>query len=88
MDDIRTMCIRYGFYTQGDCRDYSSMLCSCNGLVSDDLLEQTAIDIIEHSSEDSLEGAFGSLFGDEKSHYIACMVEMIVNDYSQTVAFY
>ena len=87
-DDVRSMCIRYGFYTQGSCSDYGSMLSSCDGYFPDDLLEQTATDIVEHSSVKSLEAAFGSSSGDAMSYYITCMVEMLVNDYSRTFAFY
>ena len=82
-DDVRSMCIRYGFYTQGSCSDYGSMLSSCDGYFPDDLLEQTATDIVK-----SLEAAFGSSSGDAMSYYITCMVEMLVNDYSRTFAFY
>lgn len=89
MDDVRSMCIRYGFYTKGNCEDYDSMLNLCNGHVSDDVLEQTAIDIIEHSSKDSLEAAFDVPFGsDSMGYYITCIVKMLANDYSRTVAFY
>lgn len=89
MDDVRSMCIRYGFYTKGNCKDYDAMLSSCNGYVSDDVLEQTAIDIVEHSSKDSLEAAFDVPFDpDSMSYYITCIVEMLVNNYSRTVAFY
>ena len=87
-DDVRSMCIRYGFYTQGSCSDCGSMLSSCDGYFPDDLLEQTATDIVEHSSVKSLEAAFGSSSGDAMSYYITCMVEMLVNDYSRTFAFY
>lgn len=89
MEDVRSMCIRYGFYTKGSCKDYDAMLSSYNGYVSDDDLESMATDIIEHSSKYSLEAAFGSSFGsDSMVYYIICLVEMLVNDYSRTVAFY
>ncbi|GEM_PF-2934926 len=87
MDDIRNMCIKNHFYTRGTCEEYSKLLCSYNGYISDSELEELATDIVEHSSEDSLLEAYGSPFGDI-SFYIVCIVEDFANNYCQTLAFY
>ncbi len=56
-DDVRSMCIRYDFYTCGDCKDYMHMLNDlCGGShrreVSDLDIEMVARDIVSHSCKE------------------------------------
>ena len=49
---VREMCIRYNYYTRGDCRAYDKMLASADNLDANDLeaVKQIAVDIIDHSN--------------------------------------
>ena len=50
-DKVRTMCIKYGYYTCGDNRAYNRMLANSRMLDADDFigLKDIAIDIYYHS---------------------------------------
>ncbi|MBD5491538.1 MAG: hypothetical protein HDR16_05325 [Lachnospiraceae bacterium] len=87
-DDIRRMCINLNLYTKGTCNEYSRILNTYNGYISDDDLEMLSTDIVEHSDVESLDRTFGPVFGDDMSFYIACVAESLANDYSRMVAFY
>lgn len=87
-DDIRRMCINLNLYTKGTWSDYGRILNAYNGYISNDDLEMLSADIVEHSSTESLDHAFGPTFGDDLSYYIACVAEILANDYSRMVAFY
>ncbi len=87
-DDIRRMCIDLNLYTKGTCGEYGRILRTYNGYVSNTDLEILSIDIVEHSSVESLDRAFGPAFGNDMSYYIACVAELLANDYSRMVAFY
>lgn len=51
-EKVREMCIKYRYYTCGDCRAYEAMLEKANLLDTDDLeaVKQIAIDIYNHST--------------------------------------
>lgn len=87
-DDIRRMCINLNLYTKGTCNEYGRILSTYNGYINDDELEMLSVDIVEHSNTESLDRAFGPSFGDDMSYYIACVAELLANDYSRMVAFY
>lgn len=60
-EEVRNMCIRYGFYTCGDCNAYENLLHNlCNVKnYGDDLsverLEKIARDIVDHSDRSVFE---------------------------------
>lgn len=87
-DDIRRMCIDLNLYTKGTCEEYGRILNTYNGYICNDDLVELSADIVEHSSVESLNKAFGPSFGDDMSYYIVCVVELIANVYSNMVAFY
>lgn len=87
-DDIRRMCIDLNLYTKGTCNEYGRILNTYNGYISNADLEILSTDIVEHSDSESLNRAFGPVFGDDLCYYIACVAELIANDYSRMVAFY
>lgn len=50
---VREMCIRYNYYTSGDCRAYERMLANARDIDPDTDIEgykQIAIDIVDHTS--------------------------------------
>ena len=50
-DRVREMCIRYDYYTRGDCLAYNRMLNDANDMSTDDYegLKRIVVDIYDHS---------------------------------------
>lgn len=65
---VREMCIRYNYYTRGDCRAYERMLANARDIDPDtdiDGYKQIAIDIIDHSDMASDDiSAYDYFYGD------------------------
>lgn len=54
MEDVRAMCIKYDFYTCGDCEAYDHMLSDlCRGDMTSDRIIEIAEDIVEHSDPEN-----------------------------------
>lgn len=60
-DDVRCVCIKNNYYTCGDCEDYANMLSIAYNAkeATDEIIEQLAIDIFNHSNVDELERLYG-----------------------------
>ncbi len=57
-DELRTVCILHDWYTRGSCNEYEKLFqkaCSKDHLTIDDI-EDIARNIIDHSTEESLDG--------------------------------
>lgn len=77
-DNVRQMCIRGQFYTQGDCEDYEHMLSKVTRAeeFTDELLIETAIDIFNHSDIDRLMDECGA----DEHEVLDGIVHNLLND--------
>ena len=75
--NVREMCIKNNFYTQGDCKDYENMFEMCGKYDgTEEKLAQIACDIVDHSDKEELQDyGFNSVF-----EIVAWVMTLLVQD--------
>ena len=84
-DRVREMCIRYDYYTCGDCDEYSLMLAEVDTINEPDLVDEfmlpIARNILEHSDVERLECEYGC----SRAELLVDVVYKLYNECTETV---
>lgn len=77
--DVRSMCITYDYYTCGDCKAYDRMFSKCHKAKTPEDIYLIAVDIWEHSDQETFMDECGEY---SEKECIRMIANQIMNDCS------